>query len=210
MTPKEAEQTLSTIRTLMERGTQYTNISSTSAMAAGLVTLVGCAVRRAGFLPFSDRWNFFITWGGVFVVSLAAMAFFTAAQAKRNGEPVWTRQARQVTLSILPALFAAVVVSQALFDRDLRSLLPGTWMLMYGCGALAMSFFTPLSIRILGLAFMAAGAVALLVFPTYEVAAMGLGFGGIHLAWGLAVALQRQRQVAAPRPGAPGLIVQDR
>jgi hypothetical protein len=210
MTPKEAGQTLSTIRTLMERGTQYTNISSTSAIAAGLVTLVGCAVRRAGLLPFDERWNFFITWGGVFVVSLAAMAYFTAAQAKRNGEPVWTRQARQVTLSILPPLFAAVVISQALFERDLRSLLPGTWMLMYGCGALVMSFFTPLTIRVLGLAFMGAGALALLAFPTYEVAAMGLGFGGIHLAWGLALAIQRQRQAVATRPGAPGLIVQDR
>jgi hypothetical protein len=211
MTPKEAEQTLSTIRTLMERGTQYTNISSTSAIAAGLVTLAGCAVRRSGLLPFDEKWNFFITWGAVFVVSLAAMIYFTAAQARRNGEPVWTRQARQVTLSILPAFFAAVVISQALFDRNLRDLLPGTWMLLYGCGALAMGFFTPLSIRVLGLAFMAAGTLALLVFPGNEVLAMGLAFGGIHLTWGLALSLQRQRWPAGQAPpAAKNLIAQDR
>lgn len=208
MTPREAEQTLSVIRTLMERGTVYTNISSASAVAAGAATLGGCALRQSHLLDplLSDGWSFFVIWSAVFAVSVAATAYFTAGQARRNGEPVWTRQSRTVVLSILPAFFAAVIFSQALFMRGMRDLLPGTWMLLYGCGALAMSFFTPLSIRVLGLAFMAAGALALLGFPGHEVLAMGLSFGAIHLSWACAVALQRQRW-AAPHP--EGLIPQD-
>jgi hypothetical protein len=175
----------------MERGTIYKNISSASAVAAGLVTLAGCAVRRAGVLPFDDKWSFFVTWGSVFAVALAAIVYFTAAQARRNGEPLWSRSARTVVLSILPAFFAAVVLSHVMFHRGLRDLLPGTWMLLYGCGALAMSFFTPVAIRVLGIAFMVAGTIALLL-PGHELLSMGLGFGGIHLTWGLALALQRQ------------------
>jgi hypothetical protein len=208
MTPKEAEQTISVIRTLMERGTRYTNISSASAVAAGIVTLIGCAVRAANVLPLGEKWGFFVTWSAVFFISLAAIVSFTVAQARRNGEPVWTRQARQVVLSILPAFFTAVILSHILFHRDLRDLLPGTWMLLYGCGALAMSFFTPLSIRVLGIVFMAAGAVFLAFFPGYELLAMGVSFGGIHLTWGLVLALQRQPWLAGRR--ANRLIVQDR
>lgn len=208
MTPREAQETLTTIRTLMERGTVYKNISSASAIAAGLVTLAGCAVRTAGVLPFDDKWSFFTVWAAVFAVAVAAIAGFTAAEARRNGEPVWSRSARTVVLSILPAFFAAVVLSHVLFHRDLRDLLPGTWMLLYGCGALAMSFFTPLSIRLLGIAFMAAGTIALVFFPGHDVWAMGLSFGAIHLVWGTGLWVQRQ-QFAARRQAVESLAVQD-
>src|SRR5436309_2281084 len=115
MTPREAEQTLATIRTLMERGTRYTNISSASAVAAGLVTLAGCAVRAAGLPGLSNRASFFVTWAGVFVVSLAATIWFTFAQARRNGEYAWTRQAKTVVVAILPTFFAAAVLSHVMF-----------------------------------------------------------------------------------------------
>src|SRR5689334_10375049 len=172
MTTKEAEQTLAVIRALMERGTRYTHISSASAFAAGLVTLGGCAVRRSGILPFGDRGNFVATWVGVFILSLAAIVAFTAISARRNGERVWNRQAQTVVLSILPAFFAAIIVSQVLYQNGLRDQLPGIWMLLYGCGALAMSFFTPQAIRALGIAFMVAGGISLLLVPGHEVAAM--------------------------------------
>jgi vacuolar-type H+-ATPase subunit I/STV1 len=76
-------------------------------------------------------------------------------------------------------------------------LLPGIWMLLYGCGALAMSFFAPLSILVLGVAFVVAGMIALLFFPGREVLTMALGFGGIHLAYGLAVSLTRTSERSA-------------
>ena len=199
MTTKEAEQTLSVIRALMERGTRYTHISSASAFAAGLVTLAGCAVRSSGILPFGERGNFVATWVGVFVFALAGIVAFTAISALRNGEPVWNRQARTVALSILPAFFAAIIVSQVFFEKNRLDVLPGIWMLFYGVGALAMSFFTPYAIRVLGIAFMVAGGISLLVLPGHEVPAMALSFGGIHLGWALAVSVQRQWEQSARR-----------
>lgn len=207
MTPREAEQTLSAIRTLMERGTVYKHISSASAIGAGCVTLVGCAVRGLGLLPIEERWSFFTTWAGVFALSLLVIVYFTASQAKRSGEVVLSRSARSVLLSILPAFFAAVVLSHVLFQSGYYAIMPGTWMLLYGCGALAMSFFTPLSIRALGIAFLAAGAVALVFFPGHDVIAMGLSFGGIHLAWGIGLSLQRY--LVPVQPAADGVMVRE-
>ena len=38
---------------------------------------------------------------------------------------------------------AGIIVSQVFFEKNMLDVLPGIWMLFYGCGALAMSFFTP-------------------------------------------------------------------
>ena len=93
MTSKEAEQTLSLIRGMMERSTRYTNLSGHAGIAAGVATLVGCALRLWFNTPFLS------TWIGVLIAATAASLYFTAAMAKSNGEPPWSRQAQTVALA---------------------------------------------------------------------------------------------------------------
>jgi len=181
MTGREAEQTLETIRTLMERGTRYTNLSGHAGIAAGLCALVGCGLREWLHTPFVT------TWLGVLVAASAATAFFTSRMAAANGEPLWTRQARTVTLALAPSLTTALILTAVLSQVGERQLLPGVWMLLWGVGALAISFFTPRVMSALGITFMAAGAVALLTPPASDVFSMGLTFGLIHLVYGIAL-----------------------
>jgi hypothetical protein len=187
----EAERTLEVIRMLMERGTRYTAVCGSSGIAAGLITLAGCAVMASGRLPFDHVTNFVATFAIVFVASFLANVYFTFRMSRQSHEPVWSRPARTVTLAFLPNFIAGVVLSVVMVREGRLDLLPGIWMLLYGCGALAMSFFAPLSILILGVAFVLAGIFALIFFPGHEVLMMGLSFGGIHLAYGLAVSLTR-------------------
>ena len=56
MTSKEAEQTLSLIRTLMERSACYTNLSGHAGIAASVATFVGCAMRSWYNTPFLSTW----------------------------------------------------------------------------------------------------------------------------------------------------------
>src|SRR6476619_5047402 len=93
MTSKEAEQTLSLIRTLMERSTCYTNLSGHAGIAAATATFVGCALRTWYNTPFLS------TWIGVLLAAAGASLFFTAAMARANGEPAWSRQARTVVIA---------------------------------------------------------------------------------------------------------------
>jgi hypothetical protein len=182
---------------LMERGTRYTHVCGSSGIAAGLITLAGCAVLSAGWLPYDRVTNFVATFAVVFLAAFLANAYFTFCMARQNHEPVWSRPARSVTLAFLPNFVAGLVLSAVMLREGRLDLLPGTWMLLYGCGALAMSFFAPASILVLGVAFGIAGAVTLLFFPGHEVLMMGLTFGGIHLAYGLAVSLTRSREIGA-------------
>jgi hypothetical protein len=190
MNGREAEQTLSVIRTLMERGTQYRNLSGYAGIAAGVATLVGSVLRLWLHTPFV--W----TWLGVLVAACAAATFFTGQMAHANGEPLWTRQARTVVLALTPALIATLIITAVLARAHETLLLPGIWMLLWGVGALAMSFFTPRVISLLGITFMVAGAATLLLNITDDALSMGLTFGGIHLAYGVVLCLRQPGRAA--------------
>ena len=186
MTGKEAEQTLAVIRTLMERSTRYTNLSGHAGVAAGVLALLGCALRVWLHTPF------LVTWLGVLVAACAATALFTALMARANREPLWTRQARTAVLALSPALFVALVLTAVLARVGQEALLPGIWMLMWGVGALAMSFFTPRVISLLGITFLVAGTFTLSVQPVHDALSMGMTFGLIHLAYGVVLSVVRQ------------------
>jgi hypothetical protein len=67
------------------------------------------------------------------------------------------------------------------------------WMMLYGTGVFTVGQFSIQAPRLLGLAFIAAGAVALLVFPAYGVLAAALSFGLLHIAFGLYIIAMRRR-----------------
>jgi hypothetical protein len=187
MTCREAEESLDVIRTMMERSTRYTNLSGDAGIVAGLLTLGGSALREWG------QASFLFTWIAVLIGACAAFVFFTWRMALANGEPFWTRQARTVVLALTPAGLSGLLMTFVLARAGQEALLPGVWMLMWGVGALAMSFFTPRVISLLGVAFMAAGAMTLLCHPPLDDAlSMALTFGGIHVAYGSALLAARR------------------
>ena len=185
MTGREAEQTLAVIRTLMERGTRYTNLSGNAGIAAGSLALLG------SFLRLQFQTPFLLTWMGVLFLACGATVYFTAAMAHANGETIWTRQTKTVVLALSPAVAAVLILTAVLARVGQEALLPGVWMLLWGVGALAMSFFTPRVISVLGLTFMCAGAFILLVYPLNDALAMGLTFGAIHLVYGVVLTVAR-------------------
>jgi hypothetical protein len=197
MTSKEAEQTLSAIRTLMERSTHYGNLSGHAGIAAGALTLLGSVLRLQWSTPFLP------TWIGVLIAAAGASLFFTAVLARANREPFWTRAARTVVLALTPAFAAALVLTAVLARVGQEALLPGVWMLMWGVGALSMSFFTPRVLSLLGLAFLGAGAVTLFLPAGNDALKMGLTFGALHLVYGIALsfAAVRRHALMADRDG---------
>jgi hypothetical protein len=150
-------------------------------------------------LPWSHEINFAATWCTVFVVAFAIHCVLTFARARQRGERVWSRQARTVALAVLPGFVASMAMSVVLARAGLLDLLPGVWLLLYGCTALATSFFAPVSIRWLGIACMTLGAAGLLAYPGHPVLTMAAGFGVTHLAHGICVLVVEWREERARR-----------
>jgi hypothetical protein len=199
MNSEHAEHTLETIRTLMERSQRYQHISGYSGLVAGGCVWIGCGVLWQGLLPWSHEVNFAATWCTVFVVAFAIHCVLTFARARQRGERVWSRQARTVALAVLPGFVASMAMSVVLARAGLLDLLPGVWLLLYGCTALATSFFAPVSIRWLGIACMTLGAAGLLAYPGHPVLTMAAGFGVTHLAHGICVLVVEWREERARR-----------
>jgi len=70
--------------------------------------------------------------------------------------------------------------------------LAGVWLMLYGCGLWAVSFFAPTFMKWLGVAFMILGAIA---WATGETPGrwLGLGFGCLHLVFATIVRMRYRR-----------------
>lgn len=191
---EHAEHTLETIRTLMERSQRYEHISGYSGLVAGSTVLAGCGVLATHVLPWSPRIRFAVVSAAVFVVAFVVHCVLTFARARQRGERVWSRQARTVTLAVLPAFLAALVVSVVMWRLDRLDLLPALWLLLYGCGALATSFFAPRSIAVLGVACFFVGLVSLLLPHARPLTTMAVGFGATHIAFGVCVVASERKE----------------
>jgi len=187
---EHAEHTLETIRTLMERSQRYEHLSGYSGLAAGALALAGCATLAGGWLPDTA---FVLVWTVVFVLAFAINAALTANRARQCGEPVWSRQARTVAAAVAPAFVAGVAVSAALVREHRLDLLPAVWLVLYGCGALATSFFAPRSIARLGLTCLALGVTSLVVSPGWPLLTMAVGFGATHVTLGTCLLVAERR-----------------
>jgi hypothetical protein len=194
---EHAEHTLETIRTLMDRSQRYEHLSGYSGLLAGGTALLGCAALGLKLLPFGPHLDFAVVWSIVFAVAFAGHLLITFGRARQRGEPVWSRQARTVLLAVLPSFGVSLAITVLMWRLDRLDLLPALWLLLYGCGALATSFFAPRSIAWLGATCLAMGIISLIALPGHVILTMALGFGATHIGFGVSVLVAERREARA-------------
>lgn len=192
----QALRALAEIRNVVDRSLRYSTFSALSGFVAGIAALAGsglCGVYSGfvGTTPDSGM-SFLAVWLAVFIVAAVSQVILTVMKARQRGEPVWTPIARTAFASLLGPGLAGVGGSAAFVLTQRWDLLPGLWLLFYGCGFWSVSFFAPLFLRILGVLFMILGLCAWAV-PALSALWLGLGFGGLHFVFG-AVIMTRYRE----------------
>ena len=194
---ERAEHTLETIRTLMDRSQRYEHLSGYSGLLAGGTALFGCVALGLKLLPFGPRLDFAVVWSAVFVVAFAGHLLVTFGRARQRGESVWSRQTRTVLLAVLPSFGVSLAITVLMWRLDRLDLLPALWLLLYGCGALATSFFAPRSIAWLGATCLAMGIISLVALPGHAILTMAAGFGATHIGFGVSVLVAERREARA-------------
>ena len=206
----EAQARMREIQRIMETATLFTLLPGTAAIVGGLLVFLGCGVSywllnsldfaKILELAMPGRVSLCLMWFAVAATSVAVNVFFTARQAARHGIAVNPRPARVAMFSLTPCVVVALVLTFQFLvlgqPHDIRYIAP-VWILLYGTGIYTAGLFSIRAPRLLGLAFLLTGIVALLGFPDYGVASVAVSFGLLHVVFG-AYVLTKQRQDAAP------------
>ena len=209
---REHLQTLSDIRSMMERSSKFLSLSGLSGVSAGIIALVGAAVvyGRIGLVSYPGSYykslsnsisraaadRFFITVAmAVLVAALLSGAFFTVRKARRQGQLVWNQTSRRLLWAMLVPLATGGVFCLVLLLHNLIWLaFPGT-LIFYGLALLSGSRYTVRDVESLGYCEVGLGLLALF-FPGYNLLTWAVGFGVLHIVYGLAMYYKYERNPA--------------
>ncbi|HEU4623662.1 MAG TPA: hypothetical protein VFS52_02800 [Steroidobacteraceae bacterium] len=158
--------------------------------AAGIVMgTLGTAAAVVASLPaFRSRW--------IEIWMVAAVAAFLVGgglvirqSTRRRG--VLSSPIRKFLLCLCPALLAGAVLTFTLWRAGTEHLIPGMWLLLYGCAVISASTVTcaPNSrlIGSMGGIFAGLGLIALGAPAASHTLILGFGFGVLHLIFGILI-----------------------
>lgn len=95
---------------------------------------------------------------------------------------------RRFFLGFFPPALAGAVLTVGLVQADAFTLLPGTWLLLYGVAVVAAGTFSVPPVPLMGAGFMVLGTLALLTPLWVGEFLLGIGFGFLHVGFGLYIA----------------------
>ena len=172
------------IRRTMEQAGSFTAVPGWGAVAMGVSALASAWIAARQVTP--EGW--LATWLAEAGIALVIAAVTMVPKARRVGLSLLSGPGRRFVLSFAPPLAAGAALTPVLFASGHAGVLPGAWLLLYGTGVVTGGAFSVRIVPVMGLAFMALGALALFLPAPWHDAAMAAGFGLLHIGFGLLIA----------------------
>jgi len=191
-----AIQDLSFIRRTMEGAASFTDVPGRGLVALGGIALA--ASFMAARQPSAEGW--LSVWLATAVVGGAVGAGTMLHKMRRRvtsaGAFQLSAPARKFFLGYWPALVAGALLTLALVDIGtpgvepsvVKRLLPGLWLLLYGTGVTTAGAHSVRAVPLMGIGFMTLGAIALLLPNVSGNLMLALGFGALHIGFGVHIA----------------------
>lgn len=159
-------------------------------MAGIVMGIIGVLAAIVVSLP---RWT--PHWLGIWLVAAAIALLLggasVARQVARRGRTRYLGPARKFLLCLCPALLAGAVLTLVFAAAGMTSVIPGMWLLLYGCAVLSASTVTSAGIAryigIMGALFVALGSMTFALPAWAHTAMLGLGFGVLHIIFGILI-----------------------
>jgi len=174
-----AAATLRYIRASMESASALA-VPGSTGIASGVVGLVAAIVSSIPAL----RPHWLVIWLLAAIVAAGVGGALLLRQPSFSSLTLGGAPIRRFFIGLLPSLFAGAVMTWVLWTNAGERMIPGTWLLLYGCGLAAASAATTRAIGILGASFIATGLLALVLPQAWQIPMLGVGFGGVHIVFG--------------------------
>jgi hypothetical protein len=172
------------IRETMERASSFTAVPGWGGVAIGVTALIAALVAIG--IPDEHEWMY--VWACELPLALLIGGWTMKRKAGVAQLKLLSAPGRKFTLSLTPPLVAGAFLSVALAREGAFNSLPGMWMLLYGAGVVTGGAFSVRVVPVMGLCFMALGALTLFVPITWGNFMMAAGFGGLHIIFGTIIA----------------------
>ena len=180
----------------MEQASLYRRAMAPLALLVGALGVVAAGITQ--LIGWVGAEYFAGYWLGVAVVSALCALVLIRRQALKTEEAFWSLPTKRVAQAMLPMLTAGLglgvleVLNQPESKDSIR--LAAFWLILYGGALHAAGFFMRRGINLLGWIYVLFGFLNLFltkfeVIPTLDEQSahwlMGVGFGGVNLAYGV-------------------------
>jgi hypothetical protein len=176
---------LAYIRQTMERAGAFTAVSGKGQIAVGVI---------GGTAAWTSARQTPGEWLAVWLAAAALASLVAVAgiwlKARALGTPLISGPGRRFVLGFLPPLAAGAVLTAVFARQGALDQLPGTWLLLFGAAVIAGGALSVPPVPVMGACFMALGAVAFLAPAAWGTVLLGLGFGLVHVVFGIVIAVK--------------------
>lgn len=179
----KAMENLRFIRETMESAGQFTAVPGWGGVAMGASAL-GAAFLAAQ----AGTATWLMVWLTEAVVGIVIAGTTMIAKARSSATPMASGQMRKFLLAFVPAILVGALLTIALHKEPDVNFLPGVWLLCYGAAITSAGAFSVRIVPVMGFCFMILGAVALRGPVAWGNPLLALGFGVLHIGFGLAIA----------------------
>ncbi|MBK6941643.1 MAG: hypothetical protein IPH13_15810 [Planctomycetes bacterium] len=181
---RRAHHDLRVIRSTIERAATFTAVPGVGMCVMGVSAIVAAFVGAATTTPQAFLTVWLVELGLAFSVGVGSMIH----KARRAGVPLLRGCGLRFLVALVPPFVAAGVLSVWFWQNGHADRLPALWLLLYGVGVLTGGASSIRSVLVLGGVFFALGTIAAFAPTSATHALLGIGFGGLHLLFGLYIA----------------------
>lgn len=175
---------LAFIRETMERSASFTAIPGYGGVLMG-ITAFGAAI--IAYNQATIR-GWLITWLVEAFLAFGIGMFAMWQKAKNNGDSLGSAPSRKFAFGFVPPLIAGIVLTALLYFKSLFAYMPTVWLTLYGTAVVTGGAYSVRIVPIVGWIFVTLGLVSVFVDTSYGNILMALGFGVLHVVFGLIVA----------------------
>ncbi|RDV12608.1 hypothetical protein DXT99_22365 [Pontibacter diazotrophicus] len=198
--------TLHEIRNIMDRSSRFISLSGLSGVAAGVSALIGAGVVKWYLVTHDINYQqnlslhltresilFMLSVAGfVFILALCSATYFTARNARKTNHRVWDSKTERMLVNLFIPLAAGGVFCAILIYHNLLYLVAPVMLIFYGFALLNASKYTLSDIRYLGFFEIILGLLTSF-FVGYGLLAWTLGFGVLHIVYGMLMYFKYER-----------------
>jgi hypothetical protein len=207
----EPLETLSEIRSMMERSTRFISLNGLSGVFAGIFALLGALAAYVylkisflqpdyyqysrlpdGSVNFSFYIFFFTDALLVLFASIFIAVSFCTKKARKNGVNIWDSTSKRLLINLMiPLIFGGLFCLVLVYHGHIGYVAP-VMLLFYGLSLVNASKYTLPDIRFLGITEASLGIISA-IWIGYGLLFWALGFGLVHIVYGIMMYYKYER-----------------